>query len=85
MSDLWSTVFPYAVALLPTIGVVFLFYYIMKYILEGDRRERAALRAWEAEHGEEHRTDAPVASSEPENDSGAANPSDPVGKSQEND
>ncbi|HON74916.1 MAG TPA: hypothetical protein PKZ38_11195 [Dermatophilaceae bacterium] len=42
---------PYVAALLPTIGVAFLFYYVMKYILEGDRRERLAQARWErAEH-----------------------------------
>lgn len=36
-------------ALLPTIGLLYLFWVIMKHILEGDRRERAAQRLWEAE------------------------------------
>lgn len=84
MSDLWSTVFPYLVALLPTIGVVFLFYYIMKYILEGDRRERAALRAWEAEHGEGPGAASPVVPAPEESDSGPADPHEPVDTSTEN-
>ncbi|MDO5739200.1 MAG: hypothetical protein Q4P07_03540 [Ornithinimicrobium sp.] len=37
-------------AVLPSIGLLFLFWVILKHIVEGDRRERAALRAWEAEH-----------------------------------
>ncbi|MGB3828029.1 MAG: hypothetical protein WA962_04565 [Ornithinimicrobium sp.] len=36
-------------ALLPTAGLLYLFWVIMKHILEGDRRERAAQRLWEAE------------------------------------
>lgn len=36
-------------ALLPSIGLLYLFWVIMKHILEGDRRERAAQRLWEAE------------------------------------
>ncbi|MGB3187543.1 MAG: hypothetical protein WBG36_16535 [Ornithinimicrobium sp.] len=35
-------------ALLPSIGLLYLFWVVMKHILEGDRRERAALRAAEA-------------------------------------
>ncbi len=37
----------YLAALLPTIGMLYLFWVIMKHILEGDRRERAAQREWE--------------------------------------
>ena len=36
-------------ALLPSIGLLYLFWGIMKHILEGDRRERAAQRLWEAQ------------------------------------
>lgn len=36
-------------ALLPTIGLLYLFWVVMKHILEGDRRERAAQRRWEDE------------------------------------
>lgn len=42
-----SQVWVYVAALLPTIGLLYLFWVIMKHILEGDRRERAALREWE--------------------------------------
>jgi len=35
-------------ALLPTAGVAFLFYVIIKAMLEGDRRERLAHSKWEA-------------------------------------
>ena len=36
-------------ALLPSAGVAFLFYVIIKAMLEGDRRERLAHSRWEAE------------------------------------
>jgi len=36
-------------ALLPTVGLLYLFWVIMTHIIEGDRRERAAQRLWEAE------------------------------------
>ena len=36
-------------ALLPSAGVAFLFYIIIKAMLEGDRRERLAHSRWEAE------------------------------------
>ncbi len=36
-------------ALIPSIGLLFLFWVILKHLLEGDRRERAAIRRWEAE------------------------------------
>jgi hypothetical protein len=36
-------------ALLPSAGVAFLFYLVIKAMLEGDRRERLAHSKWEAE------------------------------------
>ena len=36
-------------ALLPTAGVAFLFYVVIKSMLEGDRRERLAHSRWEAD------------------------------------
>ncbi|HET8593958.1 MAG TPA: hypothetical protein VFM07_01830 [Intrasporangium sp.] len=41
---------PYILALAPTIGIATLFYFIMRTIIEGDRRERMAQARWEAEH-----------------------------------
>ncbi len=46
------TIWPYAAALIPFLGAAFIFYVIMKGVLEGDRRERLAQRKWDAEHGE---------------------------------
>lgn len=40
---------PYIVALVPTIGMATLFYFVMKNIIEGDRKERLAQAKWEAE------------------------------------
>jgi hypothetical protein len=44
-------------ALLPSAGVGFLFYVVIKAMLEGDRRERLAHSKWEAE--QEHSTTPP--------------------------
>ncbi|GAA8851029.1 hypothetical protein DUHN55_36340 [Helicobacter pylori] len=46
INDWW----PYAAALLPTVGVAFLFYWIIRYMIEADRRERKALAQWNADH-----------------------------------
>jgi hypothetical protein len=45
MSDVW----PYLAAILPTILVAIFFYFLVKSMLEGDRRERIAQRKFEAE------------------------------------
>jgi hypothetical protein len=45
----WDSFWPVLAALIPSIGLLFLFWVLMKHILEGDRRERAAQREWEAE------------------------------------
>ncbi len=50
MPDWWNSVWPYLAAILPTICVAILFYFLIKAILEADRRERIAQRKWEAEH-----------------------------------
>lgn len=50
--DAMEAAMPYILALAPTIGIATLFYFIMKTIIEGDRRERMAQAKWEAEHQE---------------------------------
>lgn len=45
----WDQVWPVIAALLPSAGLLFLFYVIMRRIVEADRRERAAERRWQAE------------------------------------
>lgn len=49
--DLLEASWPYLAALLPSIGLLYLFYVVMKHIVEGDRRERAAQRQWDIDHG----------------------------------
>jgi hypothetical protein len=46
---MWDAVSPYLLALLPTVAVGTLFYFLIKTILEGDRRERLAQSRWEKE------------------------------------
>lgn len=46
-----ESVLPYVLAIVPTVGVGTLFYFVIKSILEGDRRERLAQAQWEAQHG----------------------------------
>ena len=45
-----ESVMPYVLALVPTIGMATLFYFVIKSILEGDRRERLAQARWDKEH-----------------------------------
>ena len=45
MHSLWLAI----AALLPTAGVAFLFYLVIKAMIEGDRRERLAHSQWEAQ------------------------------------
>ncbi|MGO4598972.1 hypothetical protein [Terrabacter sp. 2RAF25] len=45
-----ESVLPYVLAIVPTIGMGTLFYFVIKSILEGDRRERLAQARWEAAH-----------------------------------
>ncbi len=40
---------PYLLALAPTVGVAGIFYFVIKSILESDRRERLAQAKWEAQ------------------------------------
>lgn len=62
-----QSVWPYVAALLPTIGLAYLFWVIMKHILEGDRRERAAQREWEQQlAAREESSDRPDNSSSPQ-------------------
>ena len=56
---MWDAVFPYVAALLPTVAVGALFYYLIRSILEGDRRERLAQSKWEKERKQEQGRDTP--------------------------
>lgn len=42
-------VWPAIITLIPSIGILYLFWYVMKHIVEGDRRERLAHAQWEQE------------------------------------
>ncbi len=44
MSSMW----PYVAALIPSAGVGFLFWLVIKNMIEGDRKERLAHSQWEA-------------------------------------
>ncbi|MEO6791537.1 MAG: lysyl-tRNA synthetase [Ornithinibacter sp.] len=44
-----SAVWPYLAAIIPTILVAILFYFLIKSMLEGDRRERVAQSQYDAE------------------------------------
>ncbi len=48
-----DSIVPIVLALAPSIGIGYLFYRIMRALLEGDRNERLAHSQWLAEHGEE--------------------------------
>lgn len=48
--DVLTEYWPYAAALIPTVGVAFLFYWIIRYMIEADRSERNALARWNARH-----------------------------------
>ena len=56
---MWDALFPYVAALLPTVAVGVLFYFLIKTILEGDRRERLAQSKWEKEREREQAGDTP--------------------------
>ncbi|WP_374928541.1 hypothetical protein [Kytococcus sedentarius] len=61
MNDFLASAWPYVAALLPTVGILWLFVVMMKHIVEGDRRERAAVAQWEAEQdGLKHPDEDPV-------------------------
>ena len=55
MAEFINEYWPYAAALLPTIGVAFLFYRIIRYMIEADRSERKAIAQWNKERGDDVR------------------------------
>lgn len=52
---MWDSIWPYLAAILPTVIVALLFYFLMRSILEGDRRERLAQSQWESEESKAHK------------------------------
>jgi len=80
-----DTLWPYLAAILPTILVAILFYFLIKSMLEGDRRERLAQRKFEAEEdrrraAEAGRAPLPPAPEGP-GEGGFEGPSESAGKS----
>ncbi len=55
---MWDTIYPYLAALLPTIGLLVVFYVVFKTIFEADRRERRAVAEWERTHPRPDPTEA---------------------------
>ena len=49
MSHIW----PYIAALIPSAGVGFLFWLVIKNMIEGDRKERLAHSQWDAERAQD--------------------------------
>ncbi len=49
-----SAVWPYLAAIVPTILVAILFYFLIRSMLEGDRRERLAQSQYEAAQARRH-------------------------------
>ncbi len=48
-----DSIVPIVLALAPSVGIGYLFYRIMRALLEGDRNERLAHSQWLAAHAEE--------------------------------
>ncbi len=57
---MWDQIWPYLTAILPTIIVATLFYFLMKSMLQGDHRERLAQSKWEAEQDRRRAQGAPT-------------------------
>ena len=55
------SIWPYVAALIPSAGVGFLFYLVIKNMLEGDRKERLAHSQWEAANPEDDDDSTPSA------------------------
>ena len=56
---MWNQISPYPAALIPTVVVAVIFYFLIKAMLEGDRRERAAVAKWEPEQERRQARQAP--------------------------
>lgn len=53
-----SSIWPYVAGIVPTIVVATMFYFLIKSMLEGDRRERLAQNRFEAEQDRSGRSSA---------------------------
>lgn len=54
-----DAVWPYLAAIVPTIAVATLFYFLIRSIIEGDRRERLAQKRFEREQDARAQAPAP--------------------------
>ena len=54
-------IWPYVAALIPSAGVGFLFYLVIKNMIEGDRKERLAHSQWEAAQSDKGDNSTPSA------------------------
>lgn len=43
---MWDVVYPYLAALLPTVGILVLFYLVIRNVMAADRQERKAQAQW---------------------------------------
>lgn len=66
--------FKYVAALIPSTGVGFLFYLVIRAMLEGDRRERLAVSQWEAARSQSTPAPADQSESSPRADLEAPDP-----------
>ena len=70
-----SSVWPYLAAIVPTILVATLFYFLIKSMIEGDRRERIAQGKFEKEQDARARhTDPPRTPERPADPTAGENP-----------
>ena len=59
-----SAVWPYLAALIPVVGIGWLFWLVMKHLVEADRSERRAHAQWERESAQRERQSARPESAE---------------------
>jgi len=57
-----SSLWPYLAALIPSVGVGFLFWLVIKNMIEGDRKERLAHSQWDRDHADAESVEKPDAS-----------------------
>jgi len=69
-----SEIWPYIAGIVPTIVVATMFYFLIKSMLEGDRRERLAQSRFEAEQDRESRR----VGNSPSDSGGTASPAVPA-------
>jgi hypothetical protein len=71
---MWDAVYPYVAALLPTIGISFLCYVVVRHVMEADRRERRAQAQWDAAHPRRPERRPKTTTDRPSGGTGGASP-----------